>query len=109
MTQTYDGSGALLFQEGLVRTDLYCHGCSKNFIAEIDYSIDGNHTAICPHCSHEHMRTIKAGVVTEERWGSSNEGLPTIKAKRIWKHDVLVMRTSSASQFIRDKWLERLE
>lgn len=105
--QAFDGSGVSLKHEGLVRTDMHCHACNKNFIAELDHGIDGNHVAECPTCGHEHWRVIKAGVVTGERWGS-DDGHPKIKARRVWKHDVLQMQTMSASRFIRDLWLEKL-
>jgi DNA-directed RNA polymerase subunit RPC12/RpoP len=100
----------LLTHDGEVRTDLYCHECSKNFVALLDYSIDGNHIAECPHCGHEHYRLIQKGKVTDDRWSSgygSDKSKDGIKARRVWKHNVLPAKTTSASEFIRSRWLER--
>ena len=92
-----------------VRTDVHCHACSKAFVALLDYTLRGNHKIECPYCRHIHYRVIKNGKITEDRYdshyGSSRrDHLPL----RVWKHDVLVMQTSTASEFIRDKWLEKL-
>lgn len=97
---------------GLVRTDLYCHECDKNFIAEIDYDIDGNHVIECPHCGHEHCRLIKNGIITSDRWDGRNDSSSIVKTRRVWKHDVLKIKTTSAAEhirnrFLRDRWLNR--
>ena len=97
-----------LVHDGPVRTDLYCHACGKNFIAELDYSLDGQHEIWCPHCQHIHYRIIEAGKVTGERHDSDDHGSRNHLPLRIWKHDVLPVQTSSASDFIRQKWLARL-
>lgn len=91
--------------EGIVRTTTYCHDCDKNFIAIVDYSIDGNHEVICPHCGHHHCRTIKGGVVTEDRWSSKNNNIIKDSAERLWTNNSLKMKTTSTSLFLRDKWL----
>lgn len=91
--------------EGLVRTDLYCHNCDKNFIAELDFDIDGNHVIECPHCGHEHCRVIKNGVITGDRWEGRNDSGVKVKKTRVWKHNVLQAKTSSASAFLRHRWL----
>lgn len=97
-------SNDILCDEGLVRTDMNCTNCSKNFIAELDHSIDGNHIVECPYCGHEHCRVIQNGKITGDRW-SSREQRVNVDKRRIWKHNVLSMKTSTASAFIRDKWL----
>ena len=91
--------------EGIVRTYMHCHDCDKHFIAIVDYSIDGNHEVICPHCGHQHCRTIKKGVVTEDRWSSKVTNIIRDGAERLWTNDSLKMKTSSTSQFLRDRWL----
>lgn len=90
--------------KGVVRTDMHCHNCSKGFVAALDYDIDGNHIVECPHCSHEHCRVIKSGVITEDRW-SSREQRVDVDKRRVWKHNVLQMQTSTASEFMRERWL----
>ncbi len=92
---------------GLVRTDVHCHNCSKGFIAELDYSLNGEQVAECPSCGHHHYRKIENGKITEARWSSDNRKPDdtTIKCRNVWKHDVLKMKTSTASAFIRNRWL----
>lgn len=93
--------------QGRVRTDVHCHNCSKGFIAELDYDLNGEHVAVCPYCGHDHYRTITKGKITEQRWGSDPrvQNTDVIKCRHVWKHDVLRMKTSTASEFIRNRWL----
>lgn len=89
--------------EGIERTDVHCTNCSKNFIGTIDFSIEGNHVIICPYCSHEHYRVVKKGKITEDRWNSAYKTVE--KRIGLWTHQSIKMSTSTASQFLRDKWL----
>lgn len=89
-----------------VRSDLHCTNCAKNFIAQLDYRIDGNHIVECPYCGHEHCRAVKDGKVTEDRWDSRLQRVD-VERRNVWKHDVLQVQTSSASHFIRERWLNR--
>lgn len=90
-------------KDGETRTSMDCHNCHKDFIALLDHSIDGNHVIECAHCGHKHYRTILNGVVTETRWGTDHSS--AVKCRRVWKHDSLAMKTTTASNFIRDQWL----
>lgn len=99
-----------LTHEGETRTDMHCHECSKTFVALLDYSIAGNHVVECPHCGHEHCRVIENGKITEERWSSrhgTDKNRDAIRARRVWKADVLQVTTTSTSEFIRQRWMER--
>lgn len=89
---------------GLVRTDMTCTNCHKAFVAELDFDVDGNHMVECAHCGHEHCRVIKNGQITEERW-SSREQRVDVERRRVWKSDALPARTTVASEFIRQRWL----
>jgi DNA-directed RNA polymerase subunit RPC12/RpoP len=95
--------------DGLVKTDMHCHNCSKSFIAQLDYRIDGNQRIECPHCRHIHFRVIKDGIVTGERYSSDAGGIFDVEKRRIWKakDDVLQVQTSSAGMFIRQSWLNK--
>ena len=95
----------ILKNKGLVRTDLYCHHCGKNFIAMINYDFSGNHEIECP-CGHTHCRTIKNGIVTGDRWDGRNDTIK-IEKRHIWQHDTLPIQTSSASAYLRNLWLNR--
>jgi DNA-directed RNA polymerase subunit RPC12/RpoP len=92
------------------RTDLYCHNCCKNFVAELDVSVDGDHVIECPYCAHEHCRVVKAGKVTEVRWETRAQRQNIIKVDRrsVWKAGDTPIQTSSASSFIRDRWLDKM-
>lgn len=39
-----------------VRTDMYCHECTRNFVTRLDLRLDGNHVIHCPHCSPRQPR-----------------------------------------------------
>jgi len=90
---------------GKVRTDMNCHHCSKGFVAEIDHDVNGKFVIHCPHCDHQHFRAIKDGVMTEERWGSDPGEEARQRCVRVWKHPTLQAKTSTASEFIRNRWL----
>lgn len=92
---------------GVQRTDMHCHECSKNFIAELDYDINGDHVIECPHCGHEHCRRIKDGEITDARWDGRNAGKNVIRAKSVWKSSVIQAQTSTVASFIRDRWINR--
>ncbi len=92
------------------RTTMDCHNCSKQFVALLDYSVTGNHIVECPHCGHEHCRVITNGKITGERWDSRHGGdkeKDGIRARRVWKDNVLAMQTSAISEFMRRRWLEK--
>lgn len=93
------------------KTVMDCHECSKQFVALLDYTVNGNHIVECPHCGHEHCRVIESGRITEDRWSSrhgNDKSRDGIRARRVWKHNVLPAQTSSASEFIRQRWLEKM-
>lgn len=89
-----------------VRTDMNCTECRRDFIAQLDFGLDGNHVVECPHCGHEHCRVIKDGVVTEDRWSHREQRIDVDK-RCVWKSDSQPIVTTMASAFIRDKWLNR--
>lgn len=92
---------------GVQRTDMHCHNCSNTFVAELEFDINGEHVIECPHCGHEHYRTIKDGEITEARWGSNNDNTKAIPAKSVWKSNVIQAQTSTVSHFIRERWMNR--
>ncbi len=89
-----------------VRTDLYCHSCSKNFTASIDFNLDGNHEIHCPWCGHIHYRKINAGVVTGDRFDSDAK-THVIGKRSVWKSATQPIYSSTASHFIREAFLNR--
>lgn len=100
-------------KSGIVRTDVYCHNCSRNFIAHIDYDLDGDHVVECPRCGHEHFRKIAAGVVTESRFNAANrpDSSTTLHRDRqergMWKSNSVPMETATVQHFLRERWLNR--
>lgn len=91
-------------EKGLVNTSLYCHSCSTDFIAQLDYDLDGNHEIECPRCGHKHCRVIKNGVVTGDRWDSREVTHP-VPGRRMWVSQTIAAQTTTASHFLRSKWL----
>lgn len=92
------------------KTVFNCTECSKQIVALLDFTINGNHIVECPHCGHEHCRVIESGKITEDRWSSrygTDKSRDAIKPRRVWKHNVLQAETTSASEFIRRRWLEK--
>lgn len=85
-----------------------CTECSKNFIAQLDFGIDGNHIVECPYCGHEHCRVIINGVVTGDRWSSRAQRV-NVDKRCVWKSDSLKMKTSTAGEFIRQSWLNKTD
>ena len=96
----------ILTRSGKVRSDADCSYCGKTFICELDHAIEGNHVVECPYCAHEHCRVIQGGKVTAERYDSRLQRV-NVESRSVWKHDVLQIQTSTASHFIRDRWLNR--
>lgn len=93
---------------GLQRTEIHCHSCSKNFVAELDLDINGDHVIECAHCGHEHMRTVKDGKITEARWGTAPDSNTTrVNGRSVWKSSVIQAKTSSVAHFLRERWLNR--
>lgn len=90
--------------KGQVRTDVLCTNCHRTFIAQLDFDIDGNHVVECPYCGHEHCRTIRAGVITGERWDGRAQRVDVAK-RNVWKSDVIQATTHSAAWFIRERWM----
>lgn len=91
-----------------IRTDLSCTECNNTFIAQLDFSIDGNHIVECPHCGHEHCRVIKDGRVTGDRWSTRDQRVE-VERKHIWKSDSLPMATTTAGEFIRARWMNLIQ
>lgn len=93
---------------GVQRTEMHCHNCNKQFVAELNFDINGNHVIECAHCGHEHCRTIKSGKITEARWEGRNDSSATrVSGRSVWKSSVIQAQTSSVSAFIRERWLNR--
>ena len=88
-----------------IRSDTHCTECSKNFLSEIDVRINGDHIIICPYCGHEHCRVVEDGMITSDRWDSRNSVNPVFS--KVWKSNNFPIQTSTAAQFLRDKWLDR--
>jgi len=87
-----------------VRTDLFCHECSKNFIARLDFNLEGNHEIHCPWCGHIHYRVIKGGVVTGDRHNSDHT-THVVGKRSVWQSAVQPIMTTTASHFIRERFM----
>jgi DNA-directed RNA polymerase subunit RPC12/RpoP len=92
---------------GVQRTEMHCHACDKNFVAELDFDVGGDRVIECPSCGHEHWRTIKDGKITAARWGRAPEGAIRVSGRSVWKSTVIKAQTSTVAAFIRERWLNR--
>ena len=92
---------------GLQRTEIHCHNCSKNFVAELDFDVNGNHEIVCPVCDHIHYRTIKNGLITGDRYSSSAEQTVRVEGRSVWQSSVIKAKTSTVAHFLRERWLNR--
>lgn len=89
---------------------MYCHECTRDFVASFDYDIDGNHIVFCPTCGHEHCRVIVDGIVTGERFDSRNAGPGDVVSSRrviAFEASSPSSNTKKVSAFLRDRWLNR--
>lgn len=84
-------------------TNMYCHDCGKDFTAQLDMSLNGNHVIDCPHCEHRHYRVIENGKVTGVRWSSQNN-LPTWFAITS-TNTITFSSTTSGIYITQDSWL----
>jgi hypothetical protein len=100
--------GSDVVESDPVRTDLNCTYCQKNFIAQLDMGLDGNHIILCPYCSHEHCRVVNKGVVTGDRW-DTREQRHDVSKECVWKSPNAPIVTSMASHFLRERWLNRVD
>lgn len=55
----------------MLRSNVHCTNCLRDFVVEMNIDIDGNHEIVCPLCRHTHYRVVRDGEVTEERYRSS--------------------------------------
>jgi len=92
---------------GIQRTEMNCHNCNKNFVAELDLDISGDYTIECAHCGHEHYRRIDKGEITEARWQNGQDNTPKLSPRSVWKSSVIKAQTSTVAHFLRDRWLNR--
>ena len=92
---------------GIQRTEMSCHSCGKQFVAELDFDVDGDYVIECVHCSHEHYRTIQKGKITESRWGSDRRPNDPLRPRSVWKSSVIKAQTSTVAHFLRERWLNR--
>ena len=95
---------------GLTRTDMHCHACSKDFIAIIDFDLEGEHEIECAFCGHIHYRKIEAGRVTESRYNTDNRSRAEHDTERrnVWKAKTeRVATVTEAQHFMRSLWLRK--
>lgn len=94
--------------KGIVRTEEKCSECSKVIVAKIDFDVNGNHRIICPHCGHIHFRVIKDGVMTGDRFShSGGQQFVDAPTDTMWSDKTLEIKTTSAHQHIRERFLDK--
>ena len=61
------------------RQEIYCHHCGCYVQFDLDPSVNGQYVLDCPNCGHEHCRVVRDGHITDQRWDSRNQSIPTIQ------------------------------
>ena len=92
--------------DGIQRTDVDCHKCSKIFVAKINFDLNGNHKIVCPYCGHVHWRVIKKGIVSGDRWCHDQIEV-TVPTDRMWSDRTIGATTTTAAEYIRRRWLQK--
>ena len=82
---------------------LRCTNCGQSVRESIDRHATGNLTITCPNCGHEHYRYCVDGEITEDRWRSSAQMIPTYYYSAT-ATSYTTTATSSASSFITASW-----
>jgi len=94
--------------EELVRTVEDCTACGKLMLFLVNHSLSGDFVVRCPHCQHPHCRKVEKGKVTSSRFDSRDtEEIEKLVHVKTWKHSSVDIKSSSASIFIRDSWINR--
>ena len=87
-----------------MRQELYCHACDR-YVQFNEPEVDGRLVITCPNCGHEHYRVVRGGVITEDRWGSSNASLPTVWATSATTSATSYTSSSSSDYYLGNSWL----
>ena len=54
-----------------------CTHCDQRVVVRINRHATGNLTIRCPQCGHEHFRYCQNGEITEDRWRSAAQPVPS--------------------------------
>lgn len=91
------------------RQELHCHNCNGYVQFDIDIHLNGNHVIICPNCKHEHLRVVKNGIITDERWGSRNINTQMYTATGTTyttaSYSATATATTSVDMYLSSSWL----
>jgi len=52
---------------------LYCTNCGATLTFRIKPEKNGNLIIVCDYCGHKHYREVNNGIVSRDRWDSSDE------------------------------------
>lgn len=93
-----------------MRSTVYCTNCGREFVAELDLSLNGNHEITCPLCQHVHYRVVRDGVVTEDRWRSS-AGPIYVSTTFVMavSNTISTLSTGTYDMFTSSAWLNRTD
>ena len=79
--------------------EIFCHGCNNYVQFNIDTELDGKHVLHCPVCGHEHYRFVKEGVITNDRWGTSNPPVYMVSSATVTYSAQSTYATSTAGNY----------
>ena len=84
-------------------TSLHCTNCRQRVRVSIDRHATGNLTIACPKCGHEHYRYCEDGVITEDRWRSSAQFVPSYYYSSTATSGT-ASYTSAGSSYLSNSW-----
>lgn len=91
--------------EGRHSAPLSCTNCQQVVRVSIDRQATGNLTIVCPNCEHEHYRYVIDGVITEDRWRSSAQMIPSYYYSATTSADsTATSYTTAGSAFLQSSW-----
>lgn len=89
------------------KQELFCHACGRYVRFDVPDN-DGRLIVNCPNCGHEHYRIVRNGIITDERWGSTNRNMPTIyavSASSATTSYIAYSYSTGTSTFLAQSWL----
>jgi len=102
----------------------YCHRCNPPIYMKVKFNAklaNRRVAIICPYCGWKHPRTIRNGVVVDDRNGPDLDEIYVMKSacstknpldgiKQIphgQKDGVTIERSAFTDQFLKERWLEK--
>lgn len=96
-----------------VRHEFFCTECSKYFDIKLNIALDGNYRIHCPNCQHVHYRSVRKGVITEDRFVKDDckllieDIVPMRSSCRDYQTETRLDQDHVGEGFLHRLWVER--